>query len=49
MGATANELAGAHRHHDTGIGVINMQGGDRDSAGLFQQRPSCGWGSAMHR
>ena len=23
----------------------NMRGGDRDSAGLFQQRPSMGWGS----
>ncbi|EMF02466.1 peptidoglycan DD-metalloendopeptidase family protein [Streptomyces mobaraensis NBRC 13819 = DSM 40847] len=23
----------------------NLQGGDRDSAGLFQQRPSMGWGS----
>jgi hypothetical protein len=23
----------------------NLQGGDRDSAGLFQQRPSQGWGS----
>ncbi|MGH3630651.1 MAG: hypothetical protein ACRDRL_24825, partial [Sciscionella sp.] len=26
-------------------GLINLQGGDRDSAGLFQQRPSQGWGS----
>lgn len=25
--------------------LINVQGGDRDSAGLFQQRPSMGWGS----
>jgi hypothetical protein len=23
----------------------NLTGGDRDSAGLFQQRPSCGWGT----
>ena len=23
----------------------NLEGGDRDSAGLFQQRPSMGWGS----
>ncbi|NKQ58308.1 hypothetical protein HFP15_36200 [Amycolatopsis sp. K13G38] len=25
--------------------LINVTGGDRDSAGLFQQRPSQGWGS----
>lgn len=25
--------------------LINLEGGDRDSAGLFQQRPSAGWGS----
>ncbi|HEX3611724.1 MAG TPA: hypothetical protein VHU88_08570 [Sporichthyaceae bacterium] len=25
--------------------LINMSGGDRDSVGLFQQRPSMGWGS----
>jgi hypothetical protein len=25
--------------------LINMTGGDRDSVGLFQQRPSMGWGS----
>jgi hypothetical protein len=25
--------------------LINLTGGDRDSAGLFQQRPSQGWGS----
>ncbi len=25
--------------------LINVPGGDRDSAGLFQQRPSMGWGS----
>jgi hypothetical protein len=25
--------------------AINMKGGDRDSAGLYQQRPSMGWGS----
>src|SRR5947209_3106711 len=24
---------------------INTRGGDRDSAGLYQQRPSCGWGT----
>jgi len=26
-------------------GLRNLPGGDRDSAGLFQQRPSTGWGS----
>lgn len=25
--------------------LVNLGGGDRDSAGLFQQRPSMGWGS----
>ncbi|GJF01326.1 C40 family peptidase [Pseudonocardia sp. D17] len=25
--------------------LVNLPGGDRDSAGLFQQRPSQGWGS----
>lgn len=25
--------------------VTNVAGGDRDSVGLFQQRPSCGWGT----
>jgi hypothetical protein len=24
---------------------VNIKGGDRDSAGLYQQRPSCGWGT----
>jgi hypothetical protein len=27
-------------------GIRNLTGGDRDSVGLFQQRPSQGWGSA---
>ena len=26
--------------------LVNLAGGDRDSVGLFQQRPSQGWGSA---
>jgi len=26
-------------------GLVNVTGGDRDSAGLFQQRPSQGWGT----
>jgi hypothetical protein len=25
--------------------LVNMRGGDLDSAGLFQQRPSAGWGT----
>lgn len=25
--------------------LVNIEGGDRDSGGLFQQRPSTGWGS----
>jgi len=25
--------------------LVNLDGGDRDSGGLFQQRPSAGWGS----
>ncbi|HEX7659535.1 MAG TPA: hypothetical protein VF444_08655 [Pseudonocardiaceae bacterium] len=25
--------------------LVNLSGGDRDSAGLFQQRPSQGWGT----
>lgn len=28
-------------------GLDNLPGGDRDSVGLFQQRPSQGWGSAL--
>ena len=27
-------------------GLLNLHYGDSDSLGLFQQRPSCGWGSA---
>jgi hypothetical protein len=26
----------------------NLESGDRDSVGLFQQRPSPGWGTAEH-
>lgn len=29
----------------TESGLINIHGGDRDSQGLFQQRPSMGWGT----
>ncbi len=34
-------LATAYQESD----LANLDGGDRDSAGLFQQRPSQGWGS----
>jgi len=27
--------------------LMNINYGDRDSLGLFQQRPSCGWGTAQ--
>lgn len=27
--------------------LLNLDGGDRDSAGLFQQRPSVGWGTLV--
>jgi hypothetical protein len=28
--------------------LVNLSGGDRDSVGLFQQRPSQGWGTPEH-
>ena len=34
-------LATAYQESD----LYNVEGGDRDSLGLFQQRPSQGWGS----
>lgn len=45
MGATAEQMAGAHATMTQESSCVNLQGGDRDSAGLFQQRPSAGWGS----
>ena len=45
MGATAEQMAGALATMTQESTCVNLQGGDRDSAGLFQQRPSCGWGS----
>lgn len=45
MGAAADRLAGAMATMIQESEAVNMKGGDRDSAGLFQQRPSCGWGS----
>ena len=45
MGANASQLAGALATMMQESTCINVTGGDRDSAGLFQQRPSCGWGT----
>jgi hypothetical protein len=40
--AASIALAAAYQESD----LRNLDGGDRDSAGLFQQRPSQGWGTA---
>ena len=45
MGANNSQLSGALATMMQESDCINMKGGDRDSVGLFQQRPSCGWGS----
>jgi hypothetical protein len=45
MGANRSQLAGAQATMTQESTCINLPGGDRDSAGLFQQRPSCGWGT----
>jgi cell wall-associated NlpC family hydrolase len=45
MGASGEQLAGALATMIQESEAINMHGGDRDSAGLYQQRPSMGWGS----
>jgi len=45
MGASAEQLAGALATMMQESDCVNMHGGDRDSAGLYQQRPSQGWGS----
>jgi hypothetical protein len=39
--AASIALAAAYQESD----LHNLEGGDRDSAGLFQQRPSQGWGT----
>src|SRR5690349_23892178 len=39
--AASIALAAAYQESD----LRNLHGGDRDSAGLFQQRPSQGWGT----
>ncbi len=41
--ARASTIALATAYQESGL--RNLGGGDRDSAGLFQQRPSQGWGS----
>ncbi len=41
--ARAASIALAAAYQESGL--RNLSGGDRDSAGLFQQRPSQGWGS----
>ncbi len=41
--ARASTIALAAAYQESGL--RNLDGGDRDSAGLFQQRPSQGWGS----
>ena len=41
--ARAASVALATAYQESGL--RNLRGGDRDSAGLFQQRPSQGWGS----
>jgi hypothetical protein len=45
MGASSEQLAGALATMIQESEAVNMKGGDRDSAGVYQQRPSCGWGS----
>src|SRR5688500_9188211 len=41
--ARAASIALATAYQESGL--RNLEGGDRDSLGLFQQRPSQGWGS----
>jgi hypothetical protein len=45
MGANQSQMAGAMATMIQESNAVNLSGGDRDSAGLFQQRPSMGWGS----
>src|SRR5215831_13104329 len=44
-GASSEQLAGALATMIQESEAVNMKGGDRDSAGLYQQRPSQEWGS----
>lgn len=45
MGATKNDQIIAIMTAMQESGLVNLTGGDRDSVGLFQQRPSQGWGT----
>jgi hypothetical protein len=45
MGASNRDIQVALMTAMQESNLRNLPGGDRDSAGLFQQRPSCGWGS----
>jgi hypothetical protein len=45
MGASPRDIQIALMTAMQESGLRNLDHGDRDSAGLFQQRPSCGWGS----
>jgi hypothetical protein len=45
LGANHSQLAGALATMMQESSCINLKGGDRDSMGLYQQRPSCSWGS----
>lgn len=44
-GASKRDIAIAIATAMQESGLRNLNYGDRDSVGLFQQRPSCGWGS----
>ena len=46
VAAVTSTTIDPHRPHDGSAGVFaaNLDSGDRDSVGLFQQRPSQGWG-----
>ncbi|EKU96706.1 tape measure domain protein [Leptolyngbya sp. PCC 7375] len=45
LGANNEEIAGAIATAIQESNLINLTSGDKDSLGLFQQRPSQGWGS----
>ena len=46
MGMSARDIQIGIMTAITESGLVNVQYGDRDSLGLFQQRPSMGWGTA---
>src|SRR5882757_7229137 len=45
LGANSKQLLAALEAALVESGLVNVHFGDRDSLGLFQQRPSQGWGS----